>query len=204
MQNHYFYWNNFWSKDGENVPWETNEVDESLISFLNDRQFSSVLEFGCGSGINLLMMAKKGMRCTGIDISEVAIEFAKRRDIHRTVDFRVEDVFLFSTDDRYDLIFDRGCFHGFSSVIDRHNYVKKVNELLSNDGKWFSLIGSAENVQDNFGPPRHTLLQVVSCIEPYLKIEEVQECEIKNKGGIMSPGWKITSSKRKVPINKSF
>ena len=198
------YWNNFWEDLKENVPWETNEIDETLFNFLKNKNFSSAIELGCGSGLNALLISNFVLNCDGIDISDFAINLAKKRNIYQKVNFKVEDVLSFKTEQKYDLVFDRGCFHGFDTDIDRYAFVKKVDDLLEVNGKWLSLIGSCENIHNNLGPPRYSLTQISSYIEPFLKIEEVQECGIKNKGGIFSPGWKIVSSKRKYHINKSF
>src|SRR5689334_19029996 len=43
------------------------------------RPGSSVLEIGCGIGLDAFQMTKLGLNVTGIDLTEVAIETAKRR-----------------------------------------------------------------------------------------------------------------------------
>ncbi|MET8900256.1 class I SAM-dependent methyltransferase [Streptomyces sp. NPDC127113] len=40
----------------------------------------SVLEVGCGVGLNLLWLARHGFSCTGIDCSEEMVELARRRN----------------------------------------------------------------------------------------------------------------------------
>jgi len=65
---------------------------EQVIRFLNrhfpdpiQRSSTSVLDVGCGAGNNLWFAARHGFQCTGIDIGEAAIAFARER-------FRQEDL----------------------------------------------------------------------------------------------------------------
>lgn len=196
------YWRNYWKQQQESVPWEINKVDSVLVDFVSKNNFSKVLEIGCGGGSNSIWMSEQGLDVTSIDVSDFAIDLAQKRDIKSEVNFLEQDFFSFYSEEKFDFIFDRGCYHGFSNIVDRHKFVKKVNSLLSENGFWLSMIGSAENVNFNIGPPRHTLLETVSCIEPYMKIVEVGECELENQNGTMSPSWKIVSKVRVLPVSK--
>jgi ubiquinone/menaquinone biosynthesis C-methylase UbiE len=68
------------------------------------RPGASVLEIGCGVGMDSLQMARHGLRVTGIDLTEVAVETAAHRFATLGLDA------AFSTGDATALQFDDDCF----------------------------------------------------------------------------------------------
>jgi len=52
---------------------------EFRFRLLGDLEGKTVLDVGCGDGLNSVMLAKLGARVTGIDISPQAVEVARRR-----------------------------------------------------------------------------------------------------------------------------
>ncbi len=80
---------------------------EELVEYILNHKFNSILDIGTGSGCIAISIAKNtDSRVTAIDISNEAIEIAKRNGIHNSVDvnFIVDDVFNFCHDKKYDLI----------------------------------------------------------------------------------------------------
>ena len=80
---------------------------EELVEYILNHKFKSVLDIGTGSGCIAISIAKNtDSRVTAIDISNEAIEIAKRNGIHNSVDvnFIVDDIFNFCHDKKYDLI----------------------------------------------------------------------------------------------------
>ena len=80
---------------------------EELVEYILNHKFNSVLDIGTGSGCIAISIAKNtDSRVTAIDISNEAIEIAKRNGIHNLVDvnFIVDDIFNFCHDKKYDLI----------------------------------------------------------------------------------------------------
>ncbi len=49
-----------------------------IIKKLVDIKGKSIIEMGCGSGLALVMLAKDGAKCTGLDKSHIALEFLRR------------------------------------------------------------------------------------------------------------------------------
>ena len=56
--------------------------------FAREIEGSSVIDLGCGDGILLEQLKKKGMTCVGLDLSEKAVSIAKERGL----DCRVQDL----------------------------------------------------------------------------------------------------------------
>lgn len=131
----------------------------------------------CGHGVNSEYMANLGSIVDAVDISKFAIAYCKSNI--KNVNFIEGNFFSIDLDQKYDLIFDRGFFHGLDR---KSECVEKIKSLLNPPGVWLSLIGSAENLtKENKGPPAHKLTDVVSIIDPHLKITSVRLTTILNK-----------------------
>lgn len=76
------------------------------------------LEVGCGSGISLVMLAKKGAKCTGIDQSYIALEFLRRNAEKEGLEGVVRNQGdFFSTeyeDNQFDISYNLGVFEHLS------------------------------------------------------------------------------------------
>jgi len=116
--------------------WDTGSSPQELITFITTHVSARALDLGCGTGTNVITLAKHGWDVTGVDFSRRAIQIAKKKaqenDVH--VDLRVEDVTrLDSIMGKYDLILDMGCFHSLSTN-KRPSYILKIDQLLAKTG----------------------------------------------------------------------
>ncbi len=102
------------------------------------------LDIGCGTGVNAVFMAQHGLQVTGLDYVPEALRFAAARAEKSGVkiEFVCADVTKFETRDKFDLVLDSGCFHGFDENL-RLNYRKKLMEWLRN-GAQYVLIHSGK------------------------------------------------------------
>jgi SAM-dependent methyltransferase len=62
-----------------NPPLDTAYPLEYAYALLGDVAGREVLDFGCGSGENSLLLARRGARVTGVDISTALLSLASRR-----------------------------------------------------------------------------------------------------------------------------
>lgn len=95
----------------------------------------SVLEVGCGLGTDGAQFAKAGARYTGIDLTDAAVELAKRRfelfDLPGT--FRVADAeHLNFPDNSFDLVYSHGVLH---HTPDTPAAVREIHRVLRPGGK---------------------------------------------------------------------
>ena len=191
-------WNNVWDAFGKNVPWNIDEVDENLYEFADKKKFDKVLEVGCGLGLNTEFLSDRCDSIISIDISQKAIDMAKELVDKKNVSFECVDFFNFSHKEKFDLIFDRGCFGVSGPVSNRKKFATKISKLLKNDGVWVSLIGSSENVNDIAGPPQWKIIDIVKAVDKHLQIKEIKQCSLKSRNNVISPGWIVICSKRIV------
>ena len=76
----------------------------------NDSKF---LDIGTGPGTQALRLSELGFNVTGSDLSEYAIE--KARKISNRVNFIVDDILNSKfKENEFEYVFDRGCFHVLS------------------------------------------------------------------------------------------
>ena len=88
------------------TPWDAHGVPAGLERWLRSRSPERVLIPGCGSGYEIRAFAARGHAVTAIEISDAAIE-AARRELGRLADVvRKADFFTFATP-AYDLVYER-------------------------------------------------------------------------------------------------
>lgn len=167
-------WNEHYAND--NLPWDSGYPDASLITAVETGAIplGRALEIGCGTGTNALWLANRGFDVLGIDIAPLAIERARARASSRACRFEVHDILQMPIEQKFNFVFDRGCFHVFDSLESRILFVQRVAQALAPNGRWLSLIGSTEGAPRQFGPPRRSLRDLAQSIEPYLEIIEVR------------------------------
>lgn len=130
------------------LPWHTEKPEEILVGLVEQKKIlpGRALDMCSGAGTNSLYLASKGFDVEGVDISETAVSIAKRRSSEHGLSCRffAGDVLNPPVSGKFDLVFDRGCFHHLS-VKDKPKYVKVVHDRLNNGGKFFLQCFSDKN-----------------------------------------------------------
>ena len=119
-----------------NPVWDTGISPQELMDFIASHIPGKALDLGCGTGTNVITLAKHGWEVIGVDFALRAISIAKKKAQQNNVavDLRQEDVTqLNSIQGRFDLILDMGCFHSLPPD-KRSSYILKINQLLSDSG----------------------------------------------------------------------
>jgi SAM-dependent methyltransferase len=95
-------------------------------------------DLGCGTGTNVISLARAGWQVTGIDFAIRAIQVARRKTRQASIvaDLRVGDVTrLEDINPPFDLILDIGCYHGLSSQ-GMLAYREQIKRLLAPTGDY--------------------------------------------------------------------
>src|SRR5260370_1293457 len=98
------------------APWDIGKP-QGTFAAIADRVTSPVLDAGCGTGEHALFFAARGLRVTGIDFVEEAIQRARRKAGERglAAEFLVKDALtLGDWGERFASVIDSGLFHVFS------------------------------------------------------------------------------------------
>lgn len=119
-------------------PWDTGISPPELYAFLRRRPPGMALDLGCGTGVNLVTLARHGWRAIGVDYALPAVWRAWRRLRRERLPGRacVGDVTrLLWLNGPFDLILDIGCFHSLSRA-GRPAYLAHTQRLLAPGGAW--------------------------------------------------------------------
>jgi cyclopropane fatty-acyl-phospholipid synthase-like methyltransferase len=133
--------------------WDTGVSPPELLDFIAAHPPGKALDMGCGTGTNVISLAKNGWQVTGVDFTRRAIRRArqKARDNRVTVELRVDDVtHLKDIQGKFDLILDMGCFHSLPDA-KRPAYIDNISRLLAETGT-FLLYTFIKNAPDGVSP----------------------------------------------------
>ncbi len=120
------------------LPWESERPVSALVELFDRPGFRprTVLELGCGDGVNAVFMASRGCQVTAVDVSATALEMAreKQRSAGVDVEFIEGDVFeLGPARTPFDFVFDRGMLHHVQ-VFHFEDYKNLVADRLAPGG----------------------------------------------------------------------
>lgn len=183
------------------MPWAHEEADFNLIEMVDNWPIKpcKTLEIGCGTGTDSVWLSQQGFQTTAYDVSPIAIERAKKQaqQNNANVDFKVVDVFADKLKpNEFGFVFDRGFFHGFETASERSATAKRISGVLEDNGLWLSLIGNADGIKTDPGPPLRSAAQIVSAIEPYFKILSIRASHFGNEEAKPARIWVCLMRKR--------
>ena len=133
--------------------WDTGISPPELIEFINAHKPGKALDLGCGTGTNVITLAKSGWHATGVDFVRKPIQLAREKAKREGVptNFVVNDVTrLKDLSDKFDLILDIGCFHSLSNE-GKADYIRNLDRLLTTTGSILMYTWVAEPDKDSQG-----------------------------------------------------
>jgi SAM-dependent methyltransferase len=158
-------------------PWDSGRPPPELLEVLEDDAVKPgrALDLGCGTGTNVIELARRGWQATGVDFTPRAIKLGRRKARAAGVEVRllVGDVTRLrdlGVDGPFDLLLDLGCFH--SVPADRRDaYVAEAARVAA-PGATFLMFAFAE------GPgrgPNAPPAEVQERFQPDFDIDEVRK-----------------------------
>jgi SAM-dependent methyltransferase len=119
-------------------PWEIGGPQPEVVRLADEGAFrGAVLDAGCGTGENALLLASRGLQVTGVDGAPTAIARAREKAAARglEVPFLVADALdLGALRQRFDTALDCGLFHVFDDD-DRKRYARSLGEAIGSGGQ---------------------------------------------------------------------
>lgn len=135
-------------RDGGMPTWDVGRPQGALVRLARSGLVAgSVLDAGCGTGENALLLAAQGHPVLGVDFAAAAIERAAAKAAHRglPVEFLVADALdLAALGRTFDTVLDVGLFHTFSEA-ERPRYAASLGAALRPGGRVFLLCWSDRN-----------------------------------------------------------
>jgi len=171
-------WNTYYKdNEVEKMAWYEKNLDHDLENEIISGNLSEgrFLDLGTGPGTQAIQLAKRGFVVTATDLSENAIDKAKK--LSSKVNF-VTDDFLNSKlpDNEFDFIFDRGCFHVFD-ISQRQNYVKQIKRILDDNGILFLKCMSIDekNLPENEVPHKFSRQEIIDIFSNDFDIQSIKD-----------------------------
>ncbi|MGW2477458.1 class I SAM-dependent methyltransferase [Streptomyces sp. NPDC001665] len=135
------FWDRFYADRSRPVPFFPAKPDESLAGYLDQGLVTPggrALDLGCGAGRNALYLASRGFEVDAVDLSPVAIAWARERAAVAGAEasFVCGDAFSLSVTELsgpYDLVVDSGCFHHLPPHR-RVSYLDMLDRVLAPGG----------------------------------------------------------------------
>ena len=118
--------------------WDTGISPPELLDFIENHKSARAIDIGCGTGTNVITLAKAGWQVTGVDFAPRAIRLAKQKlKLYGTqADLRVSDATnLKEVIGPYELALDIGCFHSIQKD-GKGKYLQELDRILIPNGFW--------------------------------------------------------------------
>jgi SAM-dependent methyltransferase len=119
-------------------PWDTGISPPELMDYIKSHVPGKALDLGCGTGTNVITLAKHGWVATGVDFVPRAIRSARKKASKAglTAQFFVGDVTdLHQINEKFDLILDIGCYHSLPAE-KAPAYAANLERLLNTRGDY--------------------------------------------------------------------
>ena len=162
----------------ETMPWYNENFDSDLEKELDDRKIindGKFLDLGTGPATQAKWLAKRGFRVIGSDLSDAAINRARKIYANEeNANFIVDDILNSKfNDNEFDYIFDRGCFHVLSPA-DRQNYIRRIKRILKVNGILFlKCFSDKEPMQE--GPYKFSQNEIRDLFSEPFRIDSIKE-----------------------------
>jgi SAM-dependent methyltransferase len=138
---------------------------DSLISKYRIRKGSSVIDMGCGNGLHADLFHQRGMRVTGVDLSDKAIEYCKKKYGNKC-EWLCADAFNVQRDEQYDVGF---CFwfmyfNAFDVPSEGADAARRLMAPIKPGGRmffvWHSDLSAVRLPPDRFSVMNYTIPQL--------------------------------------------
>ena len=171
-------WDDYYKEnDVEKMPWYEKDLDLDLKEEIELKNLHSgkFLDLGTGPGTQAMQISNLGFDVTGSDLSNSAIERAKK--LYPNTSYIVDDIlnskFL---DNEFDFILDRGVFHVFEPE-QRPLYLTQIKRILKENGILFLKCMSVEekNLPGDKTPYKYSKDQIKEFFENDFEIEAIKD-----------------------------
>ena len=132
-------------------PWDSGITPPELFEFIQSHPAGRALDIGCGTGTNVITLAKTGWQVQGFDFASRAIRMAKRKVKTAGVQadlFTDDATQMKNISGPFDLALDIGCFHGLPNKAD---YLTQLDRILAPNGFWL-MYGFFRQTDDHTAP----------------------------------------------------
>jgi SAM-dependent methyltransferase len=158
------------------APWDIGRPQSAFVRLADAGAFASpVLDCGCGTGEQALMLAARGLEVMGVDLAPTAIRSAREKAAARRLDveFHVADALHLDALQRsFASVVDSGVFHTFDDDL-RAAYVSSLAAVVRPGGV-IHLLCFSELTPSTMGPRRVTQAELRQSFGTGWQVEEIR------------------------------
>lgn len=129
------------------APWDIGQPQQAVVRLASEGGFAgAVLDAGCGTGENTLLVASLGFSVLGVDVAETALAIARKKADDRGIDaeFATADALHLERLGRiFDTVLDCALFHTFDGD-ERPEYAASLASVTERGGTLYVLCFSDE------------------------------------------------------------
>ena len=164
-------------------PWDVGRPHAELVRVLDEGLVSrgTVLELGCGTGADAILLAQRGFDVTAVERSPIAIERARARveQYDALVRFVLADVFQFAKNSGpFDFVYDAGFYH-FVRLADLDRMIDMLWRVTRPGSCYLCLAGAAGEVVES-GPPQVTEDEIYDELGRLFEPVHVRPCRLES------------------------
>jgi len=158
------------------APWDIGAPQSAFLRLADAGAFASpILDCGCGTGEQALMLAARGFEVMGVDVAPTAIRAARQKAVARglPVEFHVADALhLDALRRRFASVLDSGVFHTFDDD-QRGEYVASLAAVVPPGGV-IHLLCFSELTPGDAGPRRVTQAELREAFSAGWRVEQIE------------------------------
>lgn len=135
------------------IPWNIETPPDAIVQLVRSGKIKpcKTIDLGCGAGNYAIYLAGKGFSVTGVDISPMAIKYAKENANAKKIEcnFLVADIFtdlINHVKGPFDFAYDWEVLHHIYPK-NRKKFVENVHGILTPGGKYLSVCFSVKDPQ---------------------------------------------------------
>jgi ubiquinone/menaquinone biosynthesis C-methylase UbiE len=118
-------------------PWDIGRPQPAVARLAGEGAFAgAVLDAGCGTGENALLLASLGLNVLGVDVAETALSIAREKAAQRGIDAEfvaADALHLDRLDREFEMVLDCGLFHSFEGA-ERRDYAASLASVTRHGG----------------------------------------------------------------------
>jgi SAM-dependent methyltransferase len=183
------------------TPWDSGLPSDELRRVIEEANIQPcrVLELGCGTGTNAVLLAQLGFKVTAVDLSPLAIELATQKASQAGVEvtFICGDVCsIEKPSDPFPLVFDRGCFHCIRRDVGVDAILETLERVTAAGSRLIVFTGNANEKREH-GPPGLFEEDIRADLGRLFEINQLRPFHFEDAGGVQGPlGWSCLATRR--------
>lgn len=174
-------------------PWDSGKPHAELARVLDEYRLrpQTVLEIGCGTGADAVVLARRRFEVTAVDGSAIALERARLRTegTNVPIHFVLADIFEFARcSGQFDFVYECGVYHTVRRV-----HLERYLDVLwrvTRPGSYFLCLACAPDPTADESRPQVTEDEIHNELGRLFEFVHLRPSELENQAHAQNvPGW---------------